>query len=278
MIIEDIFAMPAINISRLRENSAQLAGLFEQPEVFISKLHKFLNSYADRTHRPGQTGIPAPLLESYNVPKPVIRQVLLDIKPKASQNSPSAYQLCDALWEEPYYEMRYLCASLLGMISPQPPDPVLDRVNSWSRGLSDLQLINVLFDKGLNRVRSEVPQVLIEQIDRWLEDNSLSVKRLGLQALIPLIRSASYENIPIFYRQIAPIARELPPLLRTDMRTVIKELAIRSPVETAHLLRQQITQSNSSDAAWLTRQNLKHFPPEVRNSLQELVRLPQPEK
>ncbi|MGW8182284.1 MAG: DNA alkylation repair protein [bacterium] len=154
-----------------------------------------MSSYSDRAHRPGQTGDPAPLLDSYNVPKPVIRQVLLDIKPLASQDSLYTLQLCDALWEEPYFEMRYLCASMLGMINPLSAGPVLERISSWSHGLSDVQLMEVLFDKGLDRIRNESPQLLIEQIDRWLDDDDISVKRLGLHALIPLIRSASYENI-----------------------------------------------------------------------------------
>jgi hypothetical protein len=270
--------MPAINLAQLRDNSSQLAMLYMQPEIFVRKLHSFLSEYSDRTHRPGQTGDPAPLLESYNVPKPVIRQVLLDIKPLTSEDSLGGLQLCDALWEEKKFEMRYIGASILGMINPHPYAPVLERVNNWSKNISDFQLVVVLFDKGLERIRNEVPQVLIEQIDRWLDDSDMSVKRLGLHALIPLIRSTSYENIPIFFRQVSPIARALPPLLSMEMRDVIKELATRSPVETAYFLRQLITQSGSTDAAWLTRQNIRHFPPEVRKSLQELVRTPKSEK
>jgi hypothetical protein len=63
-----------------------------------------------------------------------------------------------------------------------------------------------------------------------------------------------------------------------EMRDVIKELATRTPVETAYYLRQLITQNSSTDATWLTRQNLKHFPPDIRKSLQELVRIPQSEQ
>lgn len=270
--------MPAINLAQLRENSAQLARLFEQPELFVRKLHSFLSGYSDRTHRPGQTGDPAPLLESYNVPKPVIRQALLDIKPMTAEDSLAALQLCDALWEETNFEMRYIGASILGMVNPHPHGPVLERVNSWSKNLSDFQLVVVLFDKGLERIRNEVPEVLIDQIDTWLDDNEASVKRLGLHALIPLIRSASYENIPIFFRQVSPITRELLPQLRMEMRDVIKELATRTPVETAYYLRQLITQNSSTDATWLTRQNLKHFPPDIRKSLQELIRIPQSEQ
>lgn len=273
-----VHPMPAINLSHLRENSIQLVGLFKHPDEFVRRLHNVLSRYSDRTHRPGHAGRPAPLLESYNVPKPVLRQLLLDIKPVAEGDPLPAFQLCDALWEERYFEMRYLGASILGMIDPRPADPVLKRVNHWSRETSEVQLIEVLFEKGLDRLRNEAPEVLIQQIDRWLTDNSISEKRLGLLALIPLIRSASYENLPIFFEQISPIARELNPLLHIETRDVLKELAIKSPVETAFFLRQLITQSSSKDAALLARQNLKNFPPDIRVSLQDLVKISKPEK
>ena len=70
--------MPAIQLSRLRSQSAQLAARFSQPGAFVSTLHTLLDMYAERTQRPGLGGTP-PGLQSYKAPKPVIRQVLSDI-------------------------------------------------------------------------------------------------------------------------------------------------------------------------------------------------------
>jgi hypothetical protein len=274
----DISIMPAIQLARLRQSSAQLIQLFEQPKGFVRNLHSLLNDYANRTHRPGQSGEPAPLLESYNVPKPVIRQILTDTRPLAVENSEAALNLCDELWNESYFEFRFLAAAILGQITPDPPEPVLERVIRWSDQISDVQLMEVLFDRGLNRIKLEKPEYLIDQIDRWLDDPNTAVKKIGLQALIPLVRSANFENLPIFFRYITPLVRELPSALRIDMRDVVMELSIRSPVETAYFLRQLISLSSSANAAWLARQNLRHFPPDVQKSLRNLLRAPLPEK
>lgn len=270
--------MPAIQLARLRQNSSQLAGLYDQPELFVRKLHNFLSEYANRTHRPGQTGEPEPLLDSYNVPKPVIRQILIDTRQYVHENPRAALDLCDELWKESYFEMHYLAASILGQINPDPPEPVMERVIKWSEQIFDVQLMEVLFDRGLDQIRLQQPLYLIEQIDRWLDDSDPATNKLGLQALIPLIRSAHYDNLPVFFPKITPLIRELPTALRNDMRDVIKELAVRSPVETAHFLRQLISLSSSTNAAWLARQNLKHFPPEQQNSLRDILRTPPSEK
>lgn len=265
--------MPAIHLDRLKQNSAQLAEQFDHPENFVHNLHKILSNYADLAHRPGQTGEPAPLIFSYYVPKPVIRQILNDVTPRVKSNPDGALTLCDHLWNEPYYEMRLLAASIIGRVTPDPVEPILDRIRKWSDGTSDNQIITVILDQGLHRLRLDAPEKLITQIESWLSDPIPEINRLGIQALIPLIETANYENIPLFFRQISPYVRELPPALRNDVSTVIQILARRSPVETAYFLRQHIT-SNNTNAAWLTRQNLRDFPADIQISLRELLRTP----
>ena len=202
--------MPAIQLSRLRQRCAELADHFDRPEVLVDSLKSLLSDYADRTHRTGQTGEPPPLLLTYNVPKPVLRQIQLEIKPHIAANRLAAFQLCDLLWSEPYYEMRLLAASFLGQIEPNPPEPILDRVTLWGKSTPDEQFRRVIFEQGLNRVRLEIPERLILQIDSWLSDPDPLVQKMGLMALNPLITTSGYENIPIFFRQISPFVRESP--------------------------------------------------------------------
>lgn len=269
--------MPAIYPARLKQDSAQLMLLFEQPESFVRSLHSLLNRYANLSHRQGQAGEPASLLDAYNVPKPVMRQIQADIKPLVNDSSTAALSLSDALWNESYYEFRYLAATILGQIKPDPPELIMDRVISWSGQSSEARLRDFLFDRGLERVRQENPGYLIDQIDRWLSDTKPAANKLGLEALIPLVRTANSENLPVFYRIISPVIRELPAGLRTEMRDIVGALALRSPVETAYFLSQMISQGGNPNAAWLARQNLRNFPPEVQNSLRTLLRMPLPE-
>jgi hypothetical protein len=264
--------MPAIQLSRLRQRCAELADHFDQPDLLANNLHSLLREYADRTHRTGQAGEPAPLLLSYNVPKPVLRQIQLELMPLIANNRELALRLCDLLWNEEVYEMRLLAVTFLGQITPQPPEPILERVNQWGRSTQDEQFRINVFEQGLNRVRLETPERLISQIDSWLSDPDLIVQKMGLMALNPLIMATGYENVPTFFRQISPFVRTLPPSLRNDVRDTIQRLARRSPIETAHFLQQYLTNTKSPDAAWLTRQCLQYLPYEYQELLREILR------
>ena len=59
--------MPAIQLTRLRLQTAGLAESFANPQAFVRGLHDLLDYYADRTHRPGQSGAPAPLPTSVSL-------------------------------------------------------------------------------------------------------------------------------------------------------------------------------------------------------------------
>lgn len=264
--------MPAIQLAHLRQRCAEIAGHFDQPDILVSDLHALFSLYADRTHRTGQTGEPPPLLLTYNVPKPVLRQLLIEIRPRIATNRSAAFQVCDLLWREDYYEMRLFATTVLGLIIPDPADPILDRVILWSKSTPDEQFQRVIFEQALNRMRAENPERLITQIDAWLSDLDNKAVKMGFMALNPLITSSGYTNIPTFFRLIAPFVRSIPPSLRENIRETVVCLADQSPKETAHFLRQHLMITENQDAAWLTRQCIEYFPPDLQESLRSLLR------
>jgi len=264
--------MPAIQLAHLRQRCAAIADHFDQPDVVVSDMHALFSLYADRTHRAGQTGEPPPLLLSYNVPKPVLRQLLIEIRPRVITNRTAAFQLCDLLWREEYYEMRLLATQVLGLIAPLPPDPILDRVVWWIKSTPDEQFQRVILEQALNSLRAENPERLITQTNEWLADPDIKVIKMGLMAINPLITSSEYPNIPTFYRLVSPYVRSLPSPLRENVREIIESLAKRSPKETAHFLRQHLMITDNQDAAWLTRQCIELFPTELQESLRSLLR------
>jgi hypothetical protein len=264
--------MPAIQLAHLRQRCAEIAGHFDQPDILVSDLHALFSLYADRTHRTGQTGEPPPLLLTYNVPKPVLRQLLIEIKPRIATNRLAAFQLCDLLWREEYYEMRLLATTVLGLIAPTPPDPALERVEWWIKTTPDEQFQRVVFEQALYTMRTENPERLISQINEWLSGPDIKEQKIGLMALNPLIKTSVYTNLPTFYRLIAPLVRSLPTSLRDNVRETIESLAKRSPIETAHFLRQHLLLSENQDAAWLTRQCIEYFPADLQESLRSVLR------
>ncbi len=124
--------MPAISPARLKHQAALLAEHFDDPPAFVRSLHHLLESYSNRVYRPGQAGELPPLLQTYRVQPPVLRQLLLAIAPLASKNPDAGLALCDALWEQPYLEFRLLAASLLGQLPCSPAEPVIARMKAWT--------------------------------------------------------------------------------------------------------------------------------------------------
>lgn len=264
--------MPAIQPARLKQQAALLVEHFADPAAFVRSLHHLLDFYADRAHRPGQSGEPAPLLAAYNVRPPVLRQILQELAPLADQEPQLALALIDALWEQAYLEFRLLAASLLGQLPPAPAHPILSRAQSWIKADPQVRMVTAVLGQGLARLRRENPDELIRLVEDWLSNDDIFYQQSGLQALLPMINDLSFENLPLFFRLIYPFTRVAPPALRPDLLDVLGALARRSPQETAYLLRQNLDIPNNTDASWLIRQCLGDFPPEIRESLRMAVR------
>jgi hypothetical protein len=264
--------MPAIQPARLRQQAALLAAEhFSEPAALVRSLHHLLEFYADRTHRPGKSGEPAPLLAAYNVRPPVLRQVLLELSRRADELPRQALDLCDAFWQQPFVEFRILAASLLGAIPTQPPEPVLARAVGWIHDNRDPRLERAVLNEGLARMRRENSAVLLALAEDWLA-GELPDQRLGLRLLLPLANGLEFENLPVFFRLIQAFVRAAPPALRLELLELLDALARRSPSETAFFLRQCVETSSNPDTARLVRQSLPGFPEIVQENLKKALR------
>lgn len=264
--------MPAINPARLKQQAALLAEHFDQPAAYVRSLNHLLDFYADRSRRPGRMGAPSPLLQAYKTRPPVLRQILLALLPQAQQDWQAALALCDALWEQPYVELRQLAAGLLGQVRPPSFEPVITRLEAWLASPLDPHLLELVLDQSLFNLRQEQPQILIELIDRWLASDSLVLNRMGLRALTDLVVDPDFHNIPVFFHLIQGLARSLPSGIKPEMLDLLAALARRSPQETSFFLRQTLETHQSPDTAWLIRQSYTAFPPAVEAGLRAAVR------
>jgi hypothetical protein len=264
--------MPAIQVSRLKIQCAQLAECFSEPPLFVRGLHALLDFYADRTYRPGQAGKPPPLIKSYNAPLPVLRQLLRELVPLANADPQAALKLCDSLWAEPYLEFRFLAASLLGQVSPRHPEDILSRVRNWTGPKTEDRLLQALINTGLARVRREASDQYLNQLEAWLFSGDVLSQQLGLRALLPLVEDEDFENLPVVFRMLTLLVRIAPAALRPDLLEVLCDLARRSPQEVAFFMRQNLGVPESPDTPWLIRQILPAFSPEMQASLRQALR------
>jgi len=267
--------VPAIQPARLRHQAALLTQHFHEPEAFIRGLHYLFDFYADRTQHPGLSSRPSPLIDAYNVRPQVLRLIILEISPLVIEDPEQGLVLCDTLWKEPFLEFKSMGAILLGQIPPNPAQRITDQAKTWIAPDLEEYTLGLILDHGLARIRLENPQMLIQLIQTWLEDSDPFYRIIGLRTLLTLIEHPKYENLPVAYGLLQSFARSAPSVLRADLLDVLAALARRSPQETAYFLRQTLSTPGAEDTAWLIRQILSEFPPEIRENLRmTLKKLP----
>ncbi|NUM49306.1 MAG: DNA alkylation repair protein [Anaerolineales bacterium] len=264
--------MPAINPTRLKHETAELAAYFADPARFLYELDKLLDRYADRVRRPGQTGAPAPLLPAFKVAPPVMRQIMLTLTPLAQANPLAALTLADTLWEKPILEIRQIALRLLSLAPAHDPTPFLTRAHAWAIPKEEEHILEELFRIGLAPLQNHHPQQFLELVREWMGHTSVELQILGAKALFPLAQNPTFDNLPQIYRILLPRMIDAPSVLRGHLAIVIHALATRSPRETAHFLNQVLIVSDNPGIAWITRQVLDLFPEETQERLRETIR------
>ena len=201
-----------------------------------------------------------------------MRRILLELDPLAQEDAAGALALADAFWERSVLEFRLMAANLLGMVTPEDPLPILERVQAWNADNQEDTLLAAIADKGLARLRAESRELFIEQLADWLSSVELAVQKLGLQALLALVNQTRFQNLPVAFRLLAPLIQEAPRELRPYILSILRPLAQRSPQETAYFLRQAVTQGRAPPTLWLARHALDFFPEDNRQKLRETLR------
>ena len=264
--------MPAIYPARLQNQIDQLAELYGQPTRFTHALTDLLELYSNRAHRSGQAGEPPPLLRTYNVPKPVIQQLKLELQPLANEYPKETLELIDDLWAEESLETRQIAAFLLGSIPPQDADVILNTIHSWLTAKPEERLIPVILQLSLVRVSKENPGALYQKIEAWLESHAYSEQQIGLYAIHTLLSLHEYDNFPQIIQLMTPYTRKAPLQVREDVLDALTALALRSPKETAYLLRQSLNSPDNPDTSLLIRKMLPVFPSDLQESLKQALR------
>jgi hypothetical protein len=263
--------MPAVSLPRLKEQIAQLAGHFDQPEGFHKRLLALFDLYSDRSYRPGQAIRPRPLVQTLYVPALVLGTLNQELGRWAREKPDAALAAAEMLWQDTMLEMRQTAAALLGQIPVQPPEPVLERLLRWADPEIDPQILETLMLQGGVRLRQEHPERWLMLVEHWLDMNAAEMQAVGLKSLLPLLQDRGFENLPRIYRILDPLVHTAPNALLPDLQKNIDVLARRSPAETAYFLRQMLSVSENSGTIRLVRRTLPTFPEEQQASLRKAL-------
>ena len=262
--------MPAIDLARLKKQTARLADLFDEPTDFLREHREILDHYVNRTLR-SQGVAPSSVLPTYRTPTVVLRHIENELGPVAEKQPIQALELADALWDEGWLETRLLAAYLLGRIPPQE-ERLLARLTAWTQAVRDPSVRAALLTTSLTRLRRETPDLFLILVKEWLHPARQRMWSNGIQALVPLISSQEFDNLPPIFETIEPILKAAPAALQFDMQELITTLYEASPDETTYFLQQILQKTRSPLPAVALRRMAPELPHELQTSLREILR------
>lgn len=264
--------MPAIHLPRLRRQVAELADKFDNPKAFTRALKDLFEFYSDRTRRPGQAGVPPPLIKSFQVPDPVLKRIYLEMTPLADAEPDKILDLAETLWKEPVLEHRFIAIHLLAAIPSHKQQRLLSLIETWVEENEEESLTKKIAAQSLARLREENPEFFTSQVEKWLASKMSKYQKLGLQALLAQLITNEFENLPVVYRLLGtylPIASKG---LRAYLLDLLRPLAHRSPSETAYFLRQSLEGSDNPVIPWLIRRSMDYFPVDIQNNMKAALK------
>ena len=138
------------------------------------------------------------------------------------------------LWDEGWLETKLLAAFLLGRIPPQE-ERLLARLTAWTQAVRDPEVRAALLTTSLTRLRKETPDLFLVLVKEWLHPARQRMWSNGVQALVPLISSPDFDNLPPIFEIVEPIIKASPATLQFDLQELIITLFEASPDETTIL-------------------------------------------
>lgn len=262
--------MPAIDLARLKKQTARLADLFNQPNDFLRELKELLDFYVNRTLR-SQGVAPSSVLPTYRTPPTVLRQIETELNPLAESNPIQALELADALWDDGWLETRLLAAFLLGRIPPQE-ERLLARLTAWTQAVRDPNVRAALLTTSLTRLRKETPDLFLVLVKEWLHPARKKMWSNGIQALVPLITSPEFDNLPPIFEILGPILKASPAALQFDIQELLIVLYKEASDETLYFIQQTLNSTKSELPAIALRRMLPDLPQDLQVHLREILR------
>ena len=264
--------MPAVNPTRLSFQIADLIKSFHTPHDFHKKIKDLFSLYANRTLRYGDRLALPPLMPTYHLPDPVMRQLKTELVPILSEKPKAGLALADTLWEDDAYEVRLVAIFILGHAAVDSPDPILSRLNQWLSPDLDPNLKEAILHSGTQGLQSRFPDRWEAWIGPLMAHKNPQFIALGLIGLRSGLQSSPYQKLPVIYRLISPIVRNPQPAVTNQLKRLIEVLAQQSPTETAYFLRQALSLSDTHKTGRLIRQCLPMFPDDLQKELQEVLK------
>ena len=264
--------MPAVQLTKLKTQLADQCRLFERPLDFQRHLRDLFEFYSDRVYRPGQNIQSDRLHPAYHIPTLVSRQLNLELASRCQTRPEAALAIADTLWKDPYLEPRLLAAFILGQVTPNPSEPVTERITAWVDPQEEKQALITLLDMGCARLRIENQAAWIKMAQNWMDSPYPSWKVIAIHAMLPAIRDQRFENFPPLFHMTGPLLQATPNSILPEIQQLVESLARRNPRETAFFLRQILATPPRPALVRLVRKCLPAFPETSQEGLKAILK------
>lgn len=259
--------MPAVQLTQLQSQISQLSWLYTRPPEYIASLNELFGQYANKVFKKGQITRKLRLYPSYNIPPVMLNQLELSLLNNHKRYPQASITLVDALWNEEFYETRYLAASLLGRIDPGDPNPVLTRISRWCQPDLHPMVLDAVLDRASLTIRYKYESTWIAQLETWLDLSNPTTHLVGLRALLPIIKDRQFDNLPPVFRLMSFFIENPRPETQSILVDLLIALAHRTPVEITYLIKQMNRRGLSPAAQRLIRRVLPEFPASEQEQL-----------
>jgi hypothetical protein len=264
--------MPAVAPKRLRFQIDELMTFFDQSWEFHRCLQNLFSQYANRHLQYGDTSPPRPLIPTYNLPLPVMRQLNLDLSRQCKREPEAALALADELWKDDHMEIKQTAIHILSQVPINEPALILSRITKWVSPNLDKGLISQLFSTGSQQLQDDFQEEWEQFIISFLEKEDPKTIALGIKGLSEGLKGPNFKNLPAVFRLISPLIRNPHPAYQQDLVRLVSNLVRHSPTETAFFLKQILTVSESSATEKLIKDCLYAFPEDLRLDLRASIK------
>lgn len=264
--------MTAVNPTRLRSQIKGLMASFNSPLQFHQKLVGLFSLYATSALRFGDSTINRPLIPTYNLPHPVMRQLKVDLKAKMEAEPQTALAIADQLWQDEYYEIKHTAIWIIGNLTSEDAQPIIDRLQLWLQPDEDQVIKKELISIGTRSLQAQFPEAWETFIMGLLSSKQPEMTALGIQTLAEGSKSPNLKNLPAIFRLASPFIRDPHMAYTKDLEDLIETLADLSPKETAYFLKQILSVSVNRETSRLIKNSLAAFPVEIQRDLKTAIK------
>lgn len=222
--------MPAIDLSRLRLQAYELAGLLDDPAAFRKSLRSLLDENSHRLLRRSRSMAERGALPAWDVPGILIRELQAALLPAAGEKNEAVPAAAAAIWTEGKLEEKQLAAYLAGL--SRNPGKIQDLLRQWLEETEDRIVLRSLVAYICPPLWGADPLLFRSNIRNWIENRTPSQRRFGWMALHAWVDEKSSEAVSAAFELLSEVFSETDPEAMQLASELLVKLAEISPQET----------------------------------------------